>query len=228
MNCLCLGGKWWLLFHLLQIILYNNWHITTLVDSNTIFYKALYKQFESKLFDGNVDDSQLTRKGEKIFQRSLENNFDRTWNPNNIKAINQIFINLLDSLTIKTVQWISSLQLLTFFPPLCCFISILNLWFCKKKKNERKKGWMEKSSWMLYNKLCFPLLINLFGIFRLEMRRRFSMDVNVSWILFFLLSYTSIRRYRIFCISTERFDVEIYENFNLFPRTWANANCTDW
>lgn len=43
-NCLRLGGKWWLLFHLLQIILYNNWHITTLVDRNTIFYKALYKQ----------------------------------------------------------------------------------------------------------------------------------------------------------------------------------------
>lgn len=100
-NCLCLGGKWWLLYHLLQIILYNNWHITTLVDRNTIFYKLLYKHFsEIEIMWWKYQERQRRRpKGECLEDFCLRSE------PHNIKAINQIFINLLDSLTIKTVQW---------------------------------------------------------------------------------------------------------------------------
>lgn len=142
--------------------------------------------------------------------------------PHNIKAINQIFINLLDSLTIKTVQWISFEQLLlTFLPPFVllfgCFVSIVSSDFAEKNKKYERKTWKGQKCWMLYNKLCFPLLINLFGIFRLEMRWQFSTDVNVPCSCVWLKRINIHKRItnEVIGFYASQVDVESYENFNL-------------
>lgn len=140
-------------------------------DRNTIFYKVLYKQFQTL-------EEKWKKKKEKCLieawrERALWAGKKLTPEPHNIKAINQIFINLLDSVTIKTVQWFSRLAIVKLFPPLH---QHSDLWFRKKRAERKGQEW-----WMLYNKLCFPLLINLFGIFRTKW---FASDVSVSCRLF--------------------------------------------
>lgn len=96
--------------------------------------------------------------------------------PYDTKAINQIFINLLDFL------WL--LRRFNEFHPFNSDHNNILPFLCDASSafssDLAQKSESSDQRWMLHNKLCFPLLINLFGIFRVEMRRQFSTDVNVS------------------------------------------------
>lgn len=66
------------------------------------------------------------------------------------------------------------LQLLTFFPPLCAASSAFRFAMFRWQQKGQEKVECYTTNY------AFRFLINLFEIFRVEMRRQFSTDVNVS------------------------------------------------
>lgn len=159
------------------------------VDRNTIFYKVLYKQFQT--LEEEKKKEKCLMKGERERERVLWAGKKLTPEPHNIKAINQIFINLLDSVTIKTVQWFSSsfgTQLLKVFP----LLHQQQARFVISQKAMRKKR-----TRILNVIQCFPLLINPF-----EISEWFASDVKSSCRCFSFFSQTKLSDF--LCISKRK------------------------